>query len=205
MKAATALGLLAVTMTVGTVTACGTLRSGPTVWDLRTPTYPSDIDPERHSAIEHRGASSYTVILPHRSIEGRFALVRATSPVAVELDPYRSIPTHIDTVSLAFDAADQPDDVLSNLETVRDLFDVDGVDLTEMEAFVDDFRSTVTANGGEIDDEDFVPGSSGFRTITLGVVGDEAMKVVLLIGVGDDEFSMTIVVRFDNGTTDDWT
>jgi len=211
VRVATTANLLAVVVSMtsivalwSTVAGCGRLQSAPVVWDLRTPTYPGEIDPDRNSAVEHHGASAYTVMLPTRMIHGGFDLIRATSPVVVELDPYRSVPAPIDTVSLVFDAADEPGEVLANIDTVRNLFDVEGVDLDEMEDFIVDFRAAVAASGDAIDDEDFVPGSDGYRTTTLGVDADESMKVVLLIGVADDEVSMTLVVRFDNGTTEDW-
>ncbi len=194
-----------VTIVVLVVTGCGLRPSAPVVWDLRTPTTPSDIDPERVTAIGHEGASSYTVMFPTRTIEGPFRRIRATSPIDVSLDPYRTESTHIDTVSLVLDPADEIDTVLANIDTVKESFDVDEAEESTMDAFVSEVEAKVAANGGEIDGGDFVPGASGFRSSTLGVERDEAFEVVLLIGVTDDAFSMTLVVRFDNGTTDDWT
>ena len=193
---------LAMVGTALLVGGCAVLQDDdPVTWDLSSPTRPSELEPGRTSGVvSDSGASRYTVVFPSLTIEGEFRQVNATAPVSSDdSDGY------IDSVDLIFPFADEPGEVLAHVDTVTSLFEIAGDDRTTIDAYVAEFEAKVAANDGAIDVTDFEPGASGLRSTVLDVYGDDSMKVTLLIGTVDtDTFSMTLIVGFDNGTTDDW-
>jgi hypothetical protein len=170
----------------------------PVTWDLRAPTRPSELRPGRTSTVvSDSGAPSYTLLFPERSITGEFRQVTASTPVAAGPDGY------IDTVTVDFHFTDRPEQVIANFATVGELFDVAGREREALDAYVDAFTAQVAVGGGRIDVDTLEPGTTGQRTSALGVVRDDHMTVVLLIGTLDvATISMKLVMHLGDATVD---
>jgi hypothetical protein len=194
--------LLAVAMAFG-ASACGTGDEERAIEiDLTTPRTPSQLVPDTRTPdlATVDGPAEFTVLLPDRTITGRFRSVNvygdtlADSTVADD-DPARAI----STLDLRYEFTSDPDEVLSRISAITDTYDMAPADRAELDGFAEQFRAAVGARDGEIVVDDFEQ-STGSSIYQFGVEQTATDGVSLQVRIMDDGVAaMTLFVAFDNG------
>lgn len=174
-------------------------------WDLRRPTTPRELGDGAGDLITAEGPADYVVELPSRTITGRYSSATAYAPAgnATSGDLPDDDPAFaIDEIDFSFGFTDDPDQIIANFDRIETEFDIE--DRTAIDAFVEEFRTLTERRDGVIDIDDFAQDGGGHIT-ELGVEGDDQSKVIVRFrAMGDGVATMTLNVRWDNGTNSDW-
>jgi hypothetical protein len=176
-------------------------------WDLRRPTTPRELGDGARDLITADGPADFVIQLPTRSITGRYSSATAYAPAgnATSSDLPDDDPAFaIDEIDFSFGFTDDPDQIIANFERIQTDFDVEGENRTAIDAFVAEFGTLTRRSDGVIDIDDFAQEGGGHIT-ELGVAGDDRSKVIVRFrAMGDGVATMTLNVRWDNGTIPDW-
>ena len=194
----------AVALLAGLVAAggCGTGTPKAVEIDLTEPITPRQLDPSSKNLdmATFDGPADFTVLLPDRTITGRFRSVNVYGPAAVGPDVAADDPSRaVTTFDLRYEFTDDADEVVARLEQLRADYDLASGDAAALDAFIEQFRSTTAATDGRIEYDDFVSSDdSTIREFELTRTDRDGVGLQVRF-MGGSDVAMTITVGFDNG------
>jgi hypothetical protein len=184
------------------VSACGDSDRGAIEIDLTSPKTPTQIVPGTSTAdlATVEGPADFTVLLPQRTLSGRYRSVNVYSPIVADDsvpddDPSRSV----NTLDLRYDFTDDADQVIARLDSLIATAAMADVDRGAIEAWRDEFRTTTAASNGDIVPADFTT-ASGSNILRFPIESSDGFGTSLQVRIFDDGMvAMTLFVGFDNG------